>query len=177
MSDHDAKGKIDDGSVCPESMNGEHCGHYYYDWAPDVPGEPHPGHNGPHCCYCDKDREYRYKTPEWLNARLAELASVPVLETPPAPSLPIDTNTTGFPASGVVGTTNTAPVEPVPAPPIDKIHERMDDLDVLMKDTEYAPEWGIHCATRNGLQEALNILEDPAEEAWVRPFGAPVEKS
>jgi hypothetical protein len=86
MSDRDAKGKIDDGSVCPESMNGEHCGHYYYDWAPDVPGEPHPGHNGPHCCYCDKDREYRYKTPEWLTARLAELESVPVLETPPPPN-------------------------------------------------------------------------------------------
>jgi hypothetical protein len=59
MSDRDARGKIDDGSECPESMNGEHCGHYYYDWAADVPGEPHPGHQGPHCCYCDKDREYQ----------------------------------------------------------------------------------------------------------------------
>ena len=49
--------RTDDGSVCPKSMNGEHCQHFYYDWEPAPLEGHHEGHGGPHCCYCDRDRE------------------------------------------------------------------------------------------------------------------------
>ena len=49
--------RTDDGSVCPKSMNGEHCQHFYYDWEPAPLEGHHEGHGGPHCCYCDRDRD------------------------------------------------------------------------------------------------------------------------
>lgn len=42
--------RLDDGSTCPKSADGAHCWHYYYEGL-----EPHEGHAGRHCCYCDME--------------------------------------------------------------------------------------------------------------------------
>ena len=42
--------RLDDGSRCPVSMDGSHCQHFYHEGL-----EPHEGHAGRHCCYCDSE--------------------------------------------------------------------------------------------------------------------------
>lgn len=62
------------------------------------------------------------------------------------------------------------PVAPVAPTAREKIEERMRDLSDEMRENEGTGVWAIHTATRNGLQEALNILDgleyDPEEEVW-----------
>jgi hypothetical protein len=60
---HGDSSRIDDGTKCAESMNGEHCGHYYYEWHPKDDGD-HGEHKGPHCCYCDSEPLWFLSAPE-----------------------------------------------------------------------------------------------------------------
>ena len=98
-----------------------------------------------------------------------------VLETPP-PALLIDTNTSGFPASGVVGTTNVWPVEPVPAPPEDryvgKIKGHVQTLRTVIEEggETYTPE-GMVIFLRTLLRDIEWLLDaDPAPVPAPRTF-------
>ena len=60
--------RLDDGSKCTASMNGEHCQHYYYEGIADDEWHDCSG-KGRHCCYCETsppEREVESREPlEW----------------------------------------------------------------------------------------------------------------